>query len=185
MALGALALVGLMFGGCGGGTSTNTTASDDEVANGREADDTVAAEPAALASGVSAPAVVRVASTPDGPVIVDSQGRTLYDSHGDDSMLYQFNRPPTPSCYEACAEVWIPLLTDGSPKAIGAAEESLMGTIRREDGSRQVTYDGRPLYRFVEDTRPGETNGNYAVSFREEWHALEPDGEELRISSGG
>jgi predicted lipoprotein with Yx(FWY)xxD motif len=61
---------------------------------------------------------------------------------------------------------------------MGGAEESLLGTIEREDGTRQVTYGGHPLYRFVKDVLPGETNGDYAISFGEEWHALAMDGQE-------
>lgn len=152
--LSALVLAAALLGGCGGGGAT-TSASAPAVA------------------------VVKVMPTPQlGRVLVDAEGMTLYDSHGDNPMLYQFNRPPTPSCYEACAEVWRPVLTTAPPRAMGGADGALLGTIRREDGGRQVTYDGHPLYTYADDDQTGETNGDYAVSFGEGWHALEPDGEE-------
>jgi predicted lipoprotein with Yx(FWY)xxD motif len=189
VALSALVLAAALLSGCGGSGSTSTVSAGDmnpsrqEAAGGARVREAVA-EPGASGTGADTAsattvAAVKVMPTPGlGLVLVDSEGMTLYDSHGDNPMLYQFNRPPTPSCYEACAEVWLPVLTAASPEAIGRAKESLLGTIRREDGSRQVTYDRHPLYAYTNDKKPGETNGDYAVSFGEEWHALEADGEE-------
>ena len=176
--LGTLALVGLLAacGGSGGTSSTISLAAYDPVADDSEV------QPA----GVTTVAVVKVMPTPElGRVLVDSGGMTVYDSHGDNPMLYQFNRPPTPSCYKACAMVWRPVLTAAAPKAMGGADVDLLGTIRREDGSRQVTYAGHPLYTYAGDKRPGETNGDYTVSFGEAWHALEPDGEEPADEGSG
>ena len=60
----------------------------------------------------------------------------------------------------------------------GGAEASLLGTTKRKDGTTQVTYKGHPVYGFVEDKKPGETNGNDFKGFGAQWYALEPDGEE-------
>lgn len=160
-----LGLVVLMLAACGGGGgSAGTTISDDD--------------PEAEAAAATV-AVVKVESTPElGRVLVDAGGMTLYDSHGDNPMLYQFDRPPTPACYEACARIWSPVMTAGAPQPGGGAERDLLGTIGREDGGMQVTYAGHPLYTYANDKLPGETNGDDAVSFGEAWHALEPDGEE-------
>ena len=55
---------------------------------------------------------------------------------------------------------------------------SKLGTTKRKDGTVQVTYAGHPLYTYVADTKPGETNGNDFCSFGAQWYALLPSGEE-------
>lgn len=166
-ALAALAAVAITSAACGGGGGTSATSGGGSVG----------ARFQPVSASISA--VVGVKTAPRlGAVIVDADGMTLYDSHGDDPMLYQFDRSPVPTCFEACADTWPPLLTPRPPVAIGGAEASLLGTIRRRDGYLQVTYDGHPLYRFAQDVLVGETNGNRIVSFGRSWHALEPDGEE-------
>jgi predicted lipoprotein with Yx(FWY)xxD motif len=157
-AIGALALVALpAIAGCGGGGSTSTA--------------TPASKPEPVALSTNKAAVVKVMDTPDlGKVIVDSKGMTLYDFHKD--------RGTKSACYGECAAVWPPLLTSGKPRAQGGAEASLLGTAKRKDGTLQVTYDGHPVYGFVEDKKPGETNGNDFEGFGAQWYALMPNGEE-------
>ena len=61
-------------------------------------------------------------------------------------------------CNGGCATNWPPLLTsDGIPSGVNN-----LGTITRDDGETQVTYNGRPLYFFINDTNPGDTNGHGA-----------------------
>jgi predicted lipoprotein with Yx(FWY)xxD motif len=191
LVIGALALVGLLvIAGCGGGGSSSS-ATTSEGAAGGEAETTSNAgtgggryggeesesEPAGENSGEGAGggattvAIVKVMDTPDlGKVIVDSKGMTLYDFHKDQGT--------TSACYGECAVAWPPLLTTGEPKAMGGAEQSLLGTTKRKDGALQVTYNGHPVYGFVEDNKPGETNGNDFDGFGAAWYALEPNGEE-------
>lgn len=200
LAIGALALLAvLVVAGCGGGGSsssssttaeaepastTSTTSTETEPAtetaaapegaeSSAETKEAAAAEkPAgAAAEGATTAAVVKVTNTGDlRKVIVESKGMTLYDFHKD--------KGTTSACYGACAEAWPPLLTSGKPKATGGAESSLLGTTKRKDGTAQVTYNGHPLYGFVEDKKPGEANGNDVTAFGAEWYALEPNGEE-------
>jgi predicted lipoprotein with Yx(FWY)xxD motif len=170
-AFGALALLGLLaIAGCGGGGSSSTTSSAPaESEPTPESKPASKPKPAANATGQAA--VVKVMNTPDlGKVIVDAEGMTLYDFHKD--------KGTTSSCYGECAVAWPPLLTKGEPKATGGAQQSLLGTTKRKDGTLQVTYNGHPVYGFVEDKKPGETNGNDFDGFGAEWYALEPNGEE-------
>lgn len=165
-AIGALALPALLvIAGCGGGgsssSSESTTAPESKPASN--------SKPAPKPKGKVA--VVKVMNTPDlGKVIVDSKGMTLYDFHKD--------KGTTSACYGECAVAWPPLLTSGEPKATGGAQASLLGTTKRKDGTIQVTYKGHPVYGFVEDNKPGETNGNDFDDFGAQWYALEPNGEE-------
>ena len=68
------------------------------------------------------------------------------------------------TCNDACATNWPPLLL-ADDEATGVANLSI---IVRNDGSEQVTFEGRPLYFFVGDESPGETNGNGEL-----WHTVE------------
>jgi predicted lipoprotein with Yx(FWY)xxD motif len=64
-------------------------------------------------------------------------------------------------CTGPCTSIWIPLAppASGSPtQAFGV--RGTVGVITRPDGSKQVTLDGAPLYRFYQDTRAGTVNGN-------------------------
>lgn len=68
----------------------------------------------------------------------------------------------------ACLSLWHPLLVPAGRKPTGPVP---LGTVRRPNGGGiQVTYRGRPLYRFVEDMKPGEANGE---GFKDvgTWHA--------------
>ena len=106
-----------------------------------------------------------------GGIIVDSHGLTLYDFHKD--------KGTKSACYGSCAKIWPPLTTSGgTPQAAGGAQQSLLGTSPRSDGTTQVTYGGHPLYTYVGDKHPGEVTGNGLTEFGGSWHALRPNGKE-------
>jgi predicted lipoprotein with Yx(FWY)xxD motif len=107
------------------------------------------------------PTSVGTASTALGTSLVDSQGRTLY--------LFTHDSGSTSTCTGACAIAWPPLVTNGAPTAVAGANASLLGTTKRADGTTQVTYNGHPLYRFVKDASPGQTNGQGVVAFGGSW----------------
>ena len=93
-----------------------------------------------------------------GTALVDGTGRALY--------LFEADTGTTSTCTGACAQVWPPLLTPGqAPVTTGAAQASLVGTSPRADGTRQVTYDGHPLYYFAGDKAPGDVKGQGIHNF--------------------
>lgn len=160
--LAVLACGALAVAGCGSSSDSSSTSS------GSETGGSTAATTTAAPTG----AVVTAAATPKlGKAIVNEEGLTLYDFHKD--------KGTTSACYGACAKVWPPLLTEGKPSAGEGAMTSKLGVTKRKDGTEQVTYAGRPVYTYVEDTKPGETNGNDTSSFGAQWYALSPSGEEL------
>jgi predicted lipoprotein with Yx(FWY)xxD motif len=106
-----------------------------------------------------------------GKIIVDSQGNTLY------YFLKDKQNGGSSACSGACAQVWPPYTASGSPKGENGASASMLGTISRSDGSKQVTYNGWPLYTYVGDKKPGDTNGNDLEQFGAEWYALTPAGQ--------
>jgi predicted lipoprotein with Yx(FWY)xxD motif len=79
-----------------------------------------------------------------------SDGRTLYTL-----------RPSTTACTSACHKIWIPvLLPKGVTKATAGAgvNAAKLGT-KRVTGGLQVTYGGKALFWFFEDTAAGQVNG--------------------------
>jgi len=92
--------------------------------------------------------------TPSGIAIMtagSSFGTMLFDGTGQAIYLFDKERSATPECYAACAEAWPPVLTTGSPKALGDVSTSLLGTTKRTDGTTQVTYGGHPLYFYAHE----------------------------------
>jgi predicted lipoprotein with Yx(FWY)xxD motif len=92
---------------------------------------------------------------------VGSLGSVLVDQGG--LTLYRFTPDTTDhsTCTGGCAAEWPPLTvpTGGQVKAGTGVKGTLLGTITRADGSRQVVYAGLPLYRYKGDTAPGQANG--------------------------
>jgi predicted lipoprotein with Yx(FWY)xxD motif len=115
--------------------------------------------------------VVSTASSKLGRILVDSRGRTLY--------LFEKDTRGHSACTGACAIYWPPLLAKGTPVAAHAAEQALLGTTRRADGTRQVTYAGHPLYRYVQDMKPGQTTGQDLQDFGAGWYVLAPNGTKI------
>jgi predicted lipoprotein with Yx(FWY)xxD motif len=128
----------------------------------------------AYALSASAPAkarkgaTVKLRSTRLGKVLVDSRGRTLY--------LFRKDARRKSRCGAACASAWPPLTTKARPRAAAGVRARRLGSIRRRDGSRQVTYFGRPLYRFIGDGAPGDTNGQGLKEFGARWYAVKASG---------
>lgn len=173
--LGASALslcaLAVLVAGCGSSSSTSSTSAGQSTA---------ASVTNAASSSNGAGAIVSAASTPKfGTVLVSSKGLALYD--------FQKDSGTKSACYGACAKIWPPLMTTGTPKAAGAAESFKLGTIKRTEGTTQVTYAGHPLYTYTADVRPGEVNGNGINSFGGIWSALDASGSEVKAAaaSGG
>jgi predicted lipoprotein with Yx(FWY)xxD motif len=114
---------------------------------------------------------VRVASSSLGRILVDSAGRTLY--------LFKADSDTSSACSGACAIAWPPLRTGATPIAASGANAALVGTIKRSDGARQVTYNGHPLYTFVKDHKPGDVNGQGVIAFGAAWFAVSPTGNQI------
>jgi predicted lipoprotein with Yx(FWY)xxD motif len=123
---------------------------------------------------------VGLGKTSLGTILIDSHGRTLY--------LFKADSGTQSACSGACGTAWPPLLATGNPTGAAGLTASKIGTITRSDGNRQVTYNGHPLYLFVKDTKPGQTNGQGVTAFGAAWFALTPSGNQASApasSSGG
>jgi predicted lipoprotein with Yx(FWY)xxD motif len=157
------------------GTKEQTQADDDAGSAGDAAAKGEAAEAAATEGG---PASASASRPRRGPRLTlrDSQfGPVLFD--GRNRALYLFTRDPRNKtrCYGACAEAWPPFYAKGRPRAGRGVDRSLLGTIERRDGRRQVTYKGQALYFYVDDPR-GEVLCNDVFEFGGTWYAVDAKG---------
>lgn len=108
--------------------------------------------------------VVTTADSDLGTILVDGEGMTLY--------LFTQDSPNTSVCFDDCLAAW-PIL-EGEPTAGGEADDSLLGSFEREDGTVQATYKDWPLYYFAQDQAPGDTTGQ---AVKDVWWVLDTDGE--------
>jgi predicted lipoprotein with Yx(FWY)xxD motif len=171
-------------GGSGGGTS-GSSARDmaGEVAEAGAKQRTQADDPAANAAGegeaAEGEADGNAAAAPRrGPRLTlrDSQfGPVLFD--GRNRALYLFTRDPRNKtrCYGACAEAWPPFYAKVRPRAGRGIDRSLIGTVERRNGRRQVTYKGQALYFYVDDPR-GQVLCNDVFEFGGTWFAVDAKG---------
>lgn len=159
----SLAALALIVAGCGSSSSSSSSSST---------------APASGSESSSAGATVSASESPElGMVLVDSEGFTVYRFAKDNGT--------TSSCYGACAEAWPPVMASGKPAAGEGAMSSELGTTKRKDGTVQVTYAGHPLYTFIQDSSPGEANGNGSTAFGGEWNALNESGSAVTASAEG
>ena len=119
--------------------------------------------------------MVETHSGPNGTFLTDSSGKTLY--------LFQSDTASASSCTAACAAAWPPLTSSGQPTASGDAKSNMLGTIKRSDGTTQVTYNGHPLYTYVGDSAPGQANGEGSSQFGALWDVVSPSG--MAITGAG
>jgi predicted lipoprotein with Yx(FWY)xxD motif len=118
------------------------------------------------ASGATV-SVKKIAGT--GSVLVDSKGRPLYRSEQERSGMVL--------CTGACLSFWQPLTVKGTPT--GHSVSGKLAVVKRPDGGRQVTYNGKLLYSFKLD-KPGKVSGDGfkdafgGQTFR--WHVVRPVG---------
>lgn len=113
-------------------------------------------------------------------VLGDSEfGRMLFNSKKQAIYIFERDEKDKSNCYGECAAAWPPVFTEGRPQGGKGVKSSLLGTTKRRDGRRQVTYAGKPLYYYVNEG-PGEVkchNVNLNGGF---WWAVGADGEQLQ-----
>ena len=115
---------------------------------------------------------VTVRSSQYGRIVFDGRARALYAFTRD-------RRGGKSTCYGPCARAWPPYIVRGALRAGAGTRQSLLGTVRRRDGSRQLTYNGRPVYFYVGDGR-GEVKCQNVDEFGGLWLVLRGDGRLVR-----
>lgn len=123
-------------------------------------------------------ATVSLQSSPMGTVLSAPTAFNTFRS----LYLLTADPPHVSTCFGGCARIWPPLLTTGQPIAGGGVNPSGLGTLRRPDGTMQVTYFGWPLYFFAFDlvagAKSGLTNGEDVVDpfNKGVWYLVTPAG---------
>jgi predicted lipoprotein with Yx(FWY)xxD motif len=110
---------------------------------------------------------VRVERSKYGRILVDSRGRTLY--------LFTEDRRGHSRCYGNCERLWPPATVSGRPIA-GAGLTAKLKVVRRRDHTRQLVYNGHPLYTLTADRRPGQVNGQ---GYTGSWFVISPAGRQI------
>ena len=128
--------------------------------------------PSPVASAQPKGTTIGVTNTRLGKILAGPTGRTIY--------LFLADTATTSACNSAgCVQAWPPVLTNGAPKASAGVNSSLLGTIKRRDGSTEVTYAGHPLYYFVSDKKPGDVTGQGIDAFGAPWYVVAPSGMQI------
>ncbi|MBF9233399.1 COG4315 family predicted lipoprotein [Microvirga alba] len=103
-------------------------------------------------------AQAKVGETSKGKTLVDGRGMTLY--------VYDRDTPEKSNCNGACAQNWPPLTAAADAKTM-----ERWTIIVRDDGTRQWAYQGKPLYSWAKDSKPGDVTGDGVANA---WHVAQP-----------
>ena len=132
----------VLLGACGGSSY-----------GGKQTSSTAASQPATSTSNGNTSAAVKVKTTHDpalgATILVDSNGMALYHLSAERNGKFICTS-------SACLGIWHPLRASSGSTASGAGS---LATVKRPDGTEQVTYKGMPLYTFAQDTTEGEAKG--------------------------
>ena len=118
------------------------------------------------------PVTVKPGASEYGRILVDSKGFALYAFTRD-------GRAPS-RCSGECARAWPPYIARGALAQGAGTSAGRLGVARRADGRRQVTFDGRPLYYYVGDRRPGQVLCQNVSEYGGLWLILRPSGRLVR-----
>jgi len=151
---------------CGSSASTGSGAVSSPSSGSASASSAGTASSAVTVSATNVPGV--------GTVLVNGQGRTLY--------LLTSEKGGKITCTDSngCAKLWPEtILPNGTTaaKAGSGVMSSLLGTVKEDNGSLEVTYNGWPLYTFAGDSGPGVAHGQGITSFGGTWYVLSSSGD--------
>ncbi|TFV78622.1 hypothetical protein E4P40_18535 [Blastococcus sp. CT_GayMR20] len=147
-----LAAGALLLAGCGSGDEGG------DAGAGGEASSPAAAE-----------AELGTADSDLGTIVVDADGMTVY--------VFDKDTPGSgeSTCTGGCLEAWPPVTTDADSPVVDGVDGDV-GTITRDDGTKQVTLDGYPLYYWQGDSAEGDTTGQGVQGV---WWVVGPDGSKI------
>jgi predicted lipoprotein with Yx(FWY)xxD motif len=157
--------VAMLAAACSSGSGSSSTAAASSSPAGASA-------PSSAAASGSGTTVITTASSSGNTFLTSGSGRAIY--------LWAKDTGDASACTGACASAWPPVT--GTATAAGSAKASDLGTITRSDGTKQVTYDGHPLYYFVGDSGPGTATGQGSDNFGAKWWLVSPTGSDVTAS---
>ncbi|MFD5746273.1 hypothetical protein [Streptomyces sp. NPDC127033] len=173
-AMAAAALCAVALAGCSGSDSASESAREEAPAEAAaSASMSMSMSPSAMPSELEGKVNAKELA-PYGKILVNGREHTLY--------LFAADKTKESTCTGDCARVWRPVLvTNGvEPKAgTGGVKQSLLSTITRTDNTKQVTYNGHPLYTYKADSAPGEARGQDLTEFGAKWYVVDTAGKKV------
>ena len=154
--------VALLVAACSTGSSSTAAAGSSSPAG---------ASSSSAAASSSGSTVITTVSSSAGTFLANGSGHAVY--------LWTKDGNGMSACTGACTGAWPPVTTTGQVTASGGAKSSDLGTITRSDGTKQVTYDGHPLYFFAGDSGPGMASGQGNDGFGAKWWLVSPSGSDI------
>jgi predicted lipoprotein with Yx(FWY)xxD motif len=157
----AVAALGLsvVLAACGGGSSGVSSKKSNSSG-------------AATTTAPAQPATLMAANSSLGMILVNAQGKTLYELDKDTATMA--------TCTGGCTALWPPLTVTGTPVAGSGVTASMLTVLTGANGM-QVLYNGHPLYTFAQDSAPGDVKGQgFAGGI---WHVVSPTGQVITASA--
>ena len=109
-----------------------------------------------------------------GTIVVDGHGMTVY------FYLKDVKGSGASNCTGGCLALW-PAVTASSSTPQVAGVTGTIGSIKRDDGTMQVTIDGMPVYTYAQDSKAGDVTGEGVGNI---WYAVNPNGTAIKSGSG-
>lgn len=131
----------------------------------------------ASASDAAGGKVIMSGQSGNGLILVNDKGIPLYIFTADT----QGSGVSTCNEDDGCSADYLPFVSEGEPVPGEGVDPTLLGTLTREDGTKQVTYNGWPLYTYKQDTMAGDQYGEGRDAFGGLWHWITPTGESLQF----
>jgi predicted lipoprotein with Yx(FWY)xxD motif len=150
----AFAVLALALGACSAGTGAGSASPSGQQSG-------------SASEGASGEAyTLTVAHTSVGNALAGEDGKTLY--------VFLKDSSGKSACNAGCVDTWPPFTLDEGERAVaGSGVSGTIGSITRDDGKKQVTYDDRPLYYYAPDTKAGGAGGQGIGGV---WFIADPSG---------
>ena len=164
----SISVVALLAVACGGGAGATTRPATSAPSTPGAATSAPSSAAPTSSAGDATGAVVELASTELGDILVDGEGMTLYGFLPDEET-------GEPTCYEGCAAAWPPLVSSDEVSVGEGLDDSDFSLVpRTDDAGEQVKIGSWPLYYYAEDSAPGDVNGQ---GVGDNWFVVDANGE--------
>jgi predicted lipoprotein with Yx(FWY)xxD motif len=193
--LGAVFVLALVLAACApAATPTNPPATLEPTSAATEPPATEAPAATETSAATEAPAATDTQAAGETPTVgvpvtgeatvnaadVGTYGTVLVNGDGKPLYVFSMDTGGTSACTGDCTTEWTPLASQGSPAAGDGVDATLLGTITRDDGTMQVTYNDHPLYTFANDTGAGDAAGQGMEDNGGTWNLISATGEPVQ-----
>jgi predicted lipoprotein with Yx(FWY)xxD motif len=169
---GSAALLGivLLVAACGSSSKTTTTSAAPAASS---TPSTTTKAPSTTSSGVT----ISTAKARGATYLTGASGRAIY--------LWVKDPSGKSVCSGACAALWPPVISNGTPNVSGGLNASGFTTFTRSDGGKQLAFHGHALYYYAPDQTAGQLTGQGSNQFGAKWWLVSPAGAAITSSGSG